>query len=381
MRLRPSIAACVLAGISFLVSALFISRISNAEIADVDYQHLVQQARSVRQGNTPVFFHADGETWLQPIPVYVSAMLQTMVPERLAARYASATAAAVVVAFVFLIAHAIAGTAAGFTAAIAVLLSWGHWYLQARPSAIFPALFVLLWMFGFVRFLKGDSSRALVGAALALGACLYSHPAGPLTASFLWVLTLAIAWRRNRVRLGLATATFIAAWLPAAAWFYLRPATYPDTFGRWFVFAAHLRNPLDGLSAFMNSNTLGTRASLYWGFLDPSWWFFGSGADPSPLVLLWAPLVLVALLRARHISRDAVILVIGTALIVPLAGATFGVAHYLNAAAAFLPLLAILAGLGLDQLVAIVTRRQPLEDDVAMAAVDGWHDDHIAPRS
>ena len=373
------IAACVLAGISYLVSAVFIAGISDT--ADVVETRVAQQALSVGRGNTPLFFKAEADVWLQPVPVYAAALFWVEGEPRLPARHASALAAAGVVALVYVIAHSIAGTAAGMTAAIAVLLSFGHWYLQARPDAIFPAPFVLLWMLGVVHFLRWDSPRALIAAAFALGFCVYSHPAGPLTAAFLWLLTLAIAWRRNRVRLAVATAVFAAMWLPAAAWFYVYPATYPDTFGRWFVFAAHLRNPLDGIAAFINPNTLGNRASLYWGFLDPSWWFFGSGSEPSPMLVLWAPLILAAVLRAKHLSRDVAILLMGTALIVPLAGATFGVPHYLKDAAAFLPVLAILAGLGLDQLVAVLTRRQPLQDDVAMAAVNGWDDDQVAPRT
>ena len=47
----------------------------------------------------------------------------------------------------------------------------------------------------------------------------------------------------------------------------------------------------------------------------------------------------------------------------PLAGATFGVPHYMTEAASVLPILALVAGLGVDQLIALVDRR-PLEDDV-----------------
>ncbi len=57
-------------------------------------------------------------------------------------------------------------------------------------------------------------------------------------------------------------------------WFFRHADTYADTFGRWFVFAAAPADPLDGLRAFFNTGTLGNRASLYWGFWDPSWLFF-----------------------------------------------------------------------------------------------------------
>ena len=90
------------------------------------------------------------------------------------------------------------------------------------------------------------------------------------------MLTLVVARRRNRVRLFASTLVFGAAWLPAAWWFFRHPDTYADTFGRWFIFAAHVRDPIAGLQAQINSNTLGVRASLYWGFWDPSWLFFAA---------------------------------------------------------------------------------------------------------
>ncbi len=207
----------------------------------------------------------------------------------------------------------------------------------------------------------------------------YSHPALPLTAALLWVLTLAVARHRNRLRLFVATAVFAAAWLPAGVWFLRHPDTYADTFGRWFVFAAHLRYPLDGLRAFMNPGTLGNRASLYWGFWDPSWLFFGTRDSAAPLLMIAAPLMVLGVLRCqRHLARDTAALVIGSALIAPLTGATFGVPHYLADAAVVMPLLALLAALGVEQLVRLRTRR-PLEDGVAVGTVDRWDDDGALP--
>ena len=54
------------------------------------------------------------------------------------------------------------------------------------------------------------------------------------------------------------------------------------------MFAAHLRIPLDGVRAFVNPGTLGNRASLYWGFWDPSWLFFITANWPAPLLLIFA---------------------------------------------------------------------------------------------
>lgn len=381
MRLKPIVAAGLLAVAGFLIAGYFIGT-GEPTAQEIPFN---AQAQSVLRANVPVFFHAGGETWLQPAAVYANAVFRLAGAGPTSGRLASAVIGAIDVAFVFLIAHAIAGTAwAAFAAALILLVTPGHLALSlSATDAIFPAVFVLWWLSATLRFLKWDSQRALFEAAIALGACVYAHPTGPLTALFLWIFTLAVAWRRNRLRLLAATVAFAAMWLPAAAWFVLHPATYPDTFGRWFIFAAHIRNPLDGIKAFFNPNTLGQRASFYWGFWDPSWLFFSANGILAPLPMLASPFILLALYRVRHIARHPITLLIGATLIVPLAGASFGVPHYVVDAAATLPLLAILGGLGVDQLVAVITRRTKpmLEDDVPMTPVEGWHDDDALPRT
>jgi len=388
MRPRLIAIAYVLSGVYLLALRVFVAGMS-PDVASLEETTFSRQANTVLHGNTPLFFHStpgrslDSDTWLQPLGVYANALVQMSGPRPHPGQLASAFPAAANVLLVFVIAYAIAGTAwASVAAALTLMFTPGQLaVIRAGSDAIYPATLVLLWLLGLLTFLKRDSVRALCGAAIALGLCVYSHPTGPLTAVFLWMFTLAVTWRRNRVSLFQATIGFAIMWLPAAAWFYVHPNTYPDTFGRWFIFAAHIRNPLDGLKAFFNPNTLGVRASQYWGFWDPSWLFFKDGGLSAPLLWLAAPFLLFAIFRARQISRDAMTIVIGAALIVPLAGATFGVPHYINDAAAVLPLLAILSGLGLDQLVALLTRRQPLQDDVAVTAVDGWDSNDVSPRT
>ena len=82
--------------------------------------------------------------------------------------------------------------------------------------------------------------------------------------AFLWLTMMVALWvagRRKLSTLMIAAGTFVAMLVPLAVWFYLHPQTYLDTYGRWAIFAAHLRNPIDGFLAFVNRNTLGTRAS------------------------------------------------------------------------------------------------------------------------
>jgi 4-amino-4-deoxy-L-arabinose transferase-like glycosyltransferase len=379
MRLRPIATACVLAGIALLIYAF---RLSAAPLSPAEVLFNAQ-AETGSAANTPLFFHAGDAHWLQPAAVYANAAARAIGGEELSGRIASALAGAISVALVFLIADAVTGlTWISIVAAVFLILTPAYWsFAQLGTDAIIPVPFLLLWLLNVLRFLKSDSVGALAVGGAVLGLSVYTHPAAPLTAMFLWILTLAVARRRNVKRLVIATTIFAAAWLPAATWFVRHVDAYPDTFGRWFVFAAHLRNPLDGFRAFINPGTLGNRASMYWGFWDPSWLFFSTQDATAPLLLIAAPFIALGVVRAANDARrDVAALLIGTALLPPLAGATFGVPHYLADAVVVLPVLALLSALGVAQLVRLAGGR-PLEDHVAVAAVDGWHDHDAAPRA
>ncbi|MEO7134537.1 MAG: glycosyltransferase family 39 protein [Vicinamibacterales bacterium] len=356
MRLRPVATACGLAGIAVLIFAF---RLSAAPLspAESDFN---TQAQSIRAGNTPLFFHVRDEQWLQPAALYASAAIRAVGGDNLSGRLASVVAAALSVALLFLIAHEIAAPAwAGILASVTLMLTPAFWsFAQRGTDAMVPVPLVLLWLLNVLRFLNGDSLLTLALAAAMLGICAYAHPAGPLTALFLWLLTLVVARRRNRARLLMATAVFAAAWLPAAVWFLRHADTYPDTFGRWFVFAAHARSPVDGLRAFFNTGTLGIRASIYWGFWDPAWLFISTPESAAPLLSIAAPLIALGLIRGtRHIPRDATTLLVGAVLLAPLAGATFGMPHYVTNAIAVMPILALFCALGALELVSLVRRR------------------------
>jgi hypothetical protein len=377
MRLHPIVMACVLAGITLLLYAFDLS----AAPLTTEESIFNNQGQSLRAGPPPLFFHVRNEHWRQPIGVYSNAAVRAIGGDDMSSRIVSVVVGAVNVALVFLIAHAMTGRAlVGIFAAVILIFTPAHWSIaQLGTDAILPVPLVLLWLWGSMRFFKFD--RGLPVAAAALGLSVYAHPAGPLTAVFLWLLTLIVARRRNSQPLVVSTLVFGLAWMPAAAWFYRHPADYADTFGRWFVFAAHLRNPIDGLLAFFNLNTLGTRAALYWDFWDPSWLFFRDGNTPAPLLMIAAPFIVIGLYRCvKLVSRESAATVIGALAIVPLAGATFLVLHYIPDAASVLPILALLAGLGLDQLIALVARR-PLEDSVNVGAVEGWNSGDLMPRS
>jgi 4-amino-4-deoxy-L-arabinose transferase-like glycosyltransferase len=369
MRPQPIVAALLLAGISVLTAAYYL-RTPTPTAQEVTFN---LHAQTVLNGKPAMFFHTAGDQWVQPLPVYLNAVVRAISPRATSGRIVSAIGGGVNVALVVLIVLLITDRIWVAIATGAMLIvTPAHLALSIRGNdAMLLSTLILLWLYGVVRFLKFDSLRTLVAAAVMLGLAVYSHQSGPLTAVFLWLLTLAVAYRRTRIRLLTATAGFALMWVPAAVAFYLQPATYADTFGRWFIFAAHLRNPIAGMQAFINPNTLGNRATMYWGFWDPSWLFFTSADGPAPLLLIAAPLIAVAIIRwPTHGTRDTAAVVIGSALIVPLAGASFGVPHYLADAAAVAPILAILAGVGVNELVRLVVPDRPLEDDVPVTAIE-----------
>jgi hypothetical protein len=58
--------------------------------------------------------------------------------------------------------------------------------------------------------------------------------------------------------------------LPIALWFLVHPASYVDTFGRWLLHAAYIRNPWSLVIRLMNYFSLAEWASIYWNFFDPT---------------------------------------------------------------------------------------------------------------
>ncbi|HEX7282478.1 MAG TPA: hypothetical protein VF239_10505, partial [Vicinamibacterales bacterium] len=131
----------------------------------------------------------------------------------------------------------------------------------------------------------------------------------------------------------------------------------------WAIHPAHIRNPIDLVLANINRNTLGTRASAYWGLLDPSFLFFSSAEGRGPLHWATAPLIILGLYRCATRRSPASILVLTATFVAPIAGAGFGQPHYVVNALALLPLLALLAGFGVDFIRQLISGPPPQTDE------------------
>lgn len=327
--MRPVITACLLVGITLL---LYSFGLSGAPVGEQELQFL-----QAAPGSGPIYFQVRPDLYLQPIPVYAAAALRAVGGGDQSARLASVLIASINVGLIFLCARRLFDSRlAVVLAPLLLLVTPAHiTFGRSGTDAIFSIPFALLWLLALQRYWQSNSAVSVAAAGAALGAGVYANPSAPLTMGFLLIASVIVlvsngrAWRSVVIML----AAFGALLIPAAMWFALHPETYPDTFGRWVIHLAHVRNPLDGLRAFFNWNTLGNRASLYWGFLDPSWLFFGNR-----LLLVMLPLLLLGVgMWQRAMARHSMMLVGGGALVAPLAGSSFGVPHYAADALVFLP--------------------------------------------
>ena len=346
IRLRPVITACLLA----LATSIFYGLALSRQPVGRDEARIVSAAQQPMAG---VVVNA-GDRWLQPIPVYATKAAHLVRPGFHAGRWASVVVSAINVGLMFWLAWYLFGSQiTALAAALVLVFTPAHMtFGRTGVEAIYIVPFVLLWFYALVLFVENDRPWAIALASAALGAGVYTTTAAPLTMALLWLAMMMALWlarRRRLSTLGVAAGTFAAMLVPLAVWFALNPQTYPDTYGSWAIHAAHVRNPLDGVRAFINTNTLGTRATTYWGLIDPSYLFFSSDRGRAPLLWIAAPLMIAGTIRCvRRIPRVPAVITAAGALIAPLAGAGFGETHYIANALALLPFVTLLAAYGVD---------------------------------
>jgi 4-amino-4-deoxy-L-arabinose transferase-like glycosyltransferase len=367
IHLRPIATACLLALATFILYSLELRR----EPVGPEEARVLSAAQQVPNGVPPLLVNTGGDRWLQPIGVYATTISHAIAPGFFAGRRASIAVASLNVALIFLVAWRLFSRyLPALVAAILLMFTPAHIaFGRIGIDAIYVIPFILLWLYALLDFLDRDRPAAIGLAAAALGAGVYSTPSAPLTMVLLWITMMVALWvagRRKASTLAIAAGTFVAALVPLMIWFYLQPHTYLDTYGRWAIFAAHLRNPVDGFRAFINTNTLGTRASAYWGLIDPSYLFFSSARSTAPLLLVSAPLIVAGVVRCVRLasSQTAAVVVLAGLLVAPLAGSSFGERNYIALALGLLPFAALLAAYGIEEIrELIVGRPQPAPEE------------------
>jgi hypothetical protein len=266
------------------------------------------------------------------------------------------------------------GYIAALAAALALILMPAHMtYGRQGLEPIYIVPFVSIWLYALAGFIEKDRPSQIAAASAALGAGVYSTTAAPLTMAFLWLTMIVMLLTVRRLKLstlGIAAASFIVTLAPLAIWFALHRQTYMDTYGSWAIHPAHVRNPLDGLLAFINLSTLGTLASTYWSLIDPSYLFFSRADGRAPLHWAIAPLLAVGIYRCVTKPKAMALIVLAGTLIAPLAGASFGQPRYIANALALLPFLALLAGYGIDQIRELIVPPPPPSVDEEYGTIE-----------
>ncbi|MDP2318627.1 MAG: hypothetical protein Q8O42_04720 [Acidobacteriota bacterium] len=356
-RLRSLATAGLLAIVAF---GLYAIRIGSATLSPAESE-LLHQATTAGIGadGYPLFFRVSDDRWLQPVAVYSTALMRLVASPETAGRLAAAAVGALNVALIFVLCRRLLASAPlAVGAALLLMFTPAHFvFARTGVDAIYPLPFVLAWLLAMAAYFDGGDRRHAAAGGLALGIGAFSHPSAPWTMGFLLVVTLLAIWRsgpRDAAKLAVPAVAFLAPLVVAAAWFAANPSAYPDTFGRWAIHAAHLRSPLDGVLAFVNWNTLGTRLSLYWGFFDPSWLFFDGPASPalplrgtSPFLFATAVALVAGVSQRRRggFTPVTLLLVAGVA-VAPLAASTFGSPHAIADFLVLVPLVVLLAAYG-----------------------------------
>ena len=346
----PLLTACLLA----LATSIFYGLALGRQPIGREEARVLSYAQQPLQGVPPVVINT-GDGWLQPLHVYATALAHSAKPGFFAGRWASVIVAAINAGLVFLVGWRVfGGYIAALAATVVLILTPAHMtYGRQGLEAIYIVPFVLLWLYALAGFIEKDRPSQIAAASAALGAGVYSTTAAPLTMAFLWLTMIIVLWavgRRKLSTIAVAAASFAVMLLPLALWFSFHPHTYMDTYGGWAIHPAHLRNPIDGFSATINRNALGTRLSAYWSLIDPSYLFFSGIEGRAPLYWLVAPLLAVGIYRCLKKPKTMALITLAGAAVAPIAGASFGRPHYIANALALLPFVALLAGYGVDQL-------------------------------
>ena len=382
-RLRSIVTAGAIAGVTLL---LYATRLGPPPPLSPDETVFHAQAQSVASNGrdtagqlAPLFFRVSEELWLQPIPVYTTAALLAVTSTGdWGSRFSTVRPVVLGAVLIYLIARRLFRREWLAITCSTLLVLTPALFAHARTAgdAPYPLPFVLVWLLSLVVFIERPRRWLLVIAGLALGLGVYTQPGAPITMAFLALLSVPAltASGHPALRTGVPlSAGFVIPLLIMVPWFLSHPDSYRDTMGRWAIVQAHIRFPLDGLRAFVNWTTLGQRASLYWGFFDPSWLFFSAAEHTgvlrgaAPLLAPMAVLVPMGIAQALKRAGAAIpILLIGGLVITPMAAATLGVPHNIGQAMTMVPFVVLLAGFGLER---ILTSALPRAVGIALLVI------------
>ena len=313
----------------------------------------------------PLFLHTADDVWQQTIPGYAVALSQGVAGESIvAARAVSVAMALINVTLLYFVARQLFATRYLPLVCGCLLLATPLHLIEGRTArdTIYVLPFVLVWLLRTLTSIRNPAAASPLWTGVWLGIGVFSAKVAPLQMMALLVLSIALvfytssAWRRQALLLMLG---FSAPLVLPAIWFAFHPEAYHDTWGRWVVLKAHLRNPLDGIRAAINWNTLATRTSTYWSLLNPAMLFLPPETgrpdylDKAAVFLSGIGVLLVIGIRqvVQTCDRATALTLLGGLLAAPIAAATFGEANTMSRALTTVPFVLLVAAFGLNRLL------------------------------
>ncbi len=364
--------ALTAAGLVAAVIAIYTARLGDAPI----YLHhdevwlallghsIASTARDPAGHLLPLYFPVFTNEWFNPVPVYFSALVQTVAPlSEWSARLPTVLVAATNVVLMYVVALRIFKREwLALVAALLLMLTPAH-FIHGRLAMdyLYPLPFLLGWLLGLLVFLERPRLRTLAAAATCLGVGFYSYIAAMfMMPLYLCVtfLTLAIARERRPAAYIAAAGGFVLPLLLLVPWLVANPTMLANLIQRYDLYAAAAQGSTHTSTAVAASASVIEHASVYWDFFNPAYLFLSGGSNVMNStrdtgVFLW-PLAVFLTAGLHHAAtRRSMtnLLLIAGFLSAPLAASLIAERYAVDRALEVLPFGILLATVGINDFV------------------------------
>jgi 4-amino-4-deoxy-L-arabinose transferase-like glycosyltransferase len=348
---------------------------------DAEARRLRQTGANTSGDAVPLFFPTEAyPPGREPLPVYAAAMaLMLFGHSKASVQVPTVILGAVNVMLMYLVARRLFGKhLVALSAGVFLLLSPVHViYARSGDNALYPVPFLLAWLWCLPTLLRQPTAGGVVLVGVLLGIGTYTHPSALVFMPILLFLTGSIISRdTRRVTLVacLAAGFFVtlSGWLLWALWHGDRIA----------ALAAHYRLYDANLNVFQGGRDLASyfglsvRSYVYWQYFSPSVLIFVGepvmiNATPQIGLLLWpAAVVIAAGVSWMCVRRSVLDLVLAGAILgAPIAAALEPSAISVRRTLVLLPLIVLVAAIGVDAMVQRVGTRAIAAITIAVVTV------------
>ena len=318
-------------------------------------------ATTLRDSNgefLPVSIYVTGKFFATPVNIYVTALFLTIVPlTEITARLPSVIIGVGNILLLFAIARKVfKRDGLALVAAGVFALTPAH-FMHSRLGTDheYVVAAVLAWLLCVIG-RDTLSVPRLVAAGAILGAGVYTYLGALITMPACVVVTWVVLWRqgaRSWAPFAAVAGGFAVVLLPFLAWHLTHPSQFLNQLAMY-----SLNDSVAGPTG------LADRVSVYWDYFNPSFLFFAgdtgliNGTRYAGVFLL-PVMVLLPIGLTRLVTTSGsmpTLLVLLSLLASPLAAAVVGERYRINRALMLLPLVSLIAAMGVE--VLWVTRRR-----------------------